>query len=65
MLPHRPAILSGQKEEPWSLLVVMPPNPSARVGCGCLVRLWHLDNEILIPDTLLSLDYRLIRRGSK
>src|SRR3989440_855643 len=37
----RPAVLSGQEEEPGALLVVVAPNPAAWIGSGRLVRFWH------------------------
>jgi hypothetical protein len=42
--------LSGQEEEAGALLVVMPPNPAARIGRGRLVRLWPASNpERAVP----------------
>lgn len=44
MLHSRPAVLSGQEKETGPLLVVVAPNPSARVGRGGFVGFWHTSN---------------------
>src|ERR1700730_627854 len=40
----RPAVLSGQEEEPGAFLVVVPPKPSAGIGRSRFVKLGHASN---------------------